>query len=352
MRRNNFDFLRITAALLVMYTHQFIFQGGVEPAPPLPYLSWGGIGVSMFFVISGYLVTKSWCEDPAPARYLARRFLRVWPGLAMVTLLTVFVLGPVVTRLPFETYWFTPETWSYLSALKVFTFQSTLPGVFTENPYPGVVNGSLWTIPIEVRCYLVLMLFGWAGALRFKWMALLTLLTLAFVTFYLKAPNEVSRRNWSYELGTFFTAGSVLYLWRDVWMKHAQAVVLSALALGLAAWTSGWQYVAIFLVLPVSVIAFGSASTPVIRRMGRFGDPSYGLYIFAFPIQQCVVMVTSNQVGILTTLALAVPLTFGAAYLSWHLVEKVCLGLKPRSRRAQPQATGGLVLANPAGSGA
>ena len=351
MRRNNFDFLRITAALLVMYSHQFILQGSVEPAPALPYLSWGGVGVLMFFAISGYLVTKSWCEDPAALRYLARRFLRVWPALAVGTLLTVFVLGPLATRLPLQAYWSSPETWSYLSALKIFSIQFTLPGVFTENPYAGGVNGSLWTIPVEVRCYLVLMLLGWAGALRFRWLAALTLVTLAFVTFYLKAPGQLPRRNWNYELGTFFAAGCVLYLWRDVWMKRAKAVLLSAVVLAAAAWATGWPYVAIFVVLPLFLIAFGNTATPVIRSMGRFGDPSYGLYIFAFPIQQSVVMATSNQLGIFASLALAVPLTFCAAYLSWHLVEKVCLGFKPRSRRPDERAKdGGLVQATPAGA--
>lgn len=352
MRRNNFDFLRITAALLVMYSHQFILQGSVEPVPALPYLSWGGVGVLMFFVISGYLVTKSWCDDPAPLRYLARRFLRLWPALAVGTLLTVFVLGPAVTRLPLQAYWSSPETWAYLSALDIFSIRFNLPGVFTDNPYAGGVNGSLWTIPVEVRCYLVLMLLGWAGALRLRWLALLTLLTLAFVTFYLKAPGTVARRNWSYELGTFFAAGSVLYLWRDAWMKRTKAVLLAAAVLAGAAWSSGWPYVAMFIFLPVALIAFGNAATPVLRSMGRFGDPSYGLYIFAFPIQQLVVMATSNQLGIFESLALAVPLTFSAAYLSWHLVEKVCLGFKPRSRRPDERAQEGIVLAAPAGTGA
>ena len=352
MRRNNFDFLRITATLLVMYTHQFVLQGTVEPVPALPYVSWGGIGVAMFFVLSGFLVTKSWCEDPAPHRYLARRFLRIWPALAVGTLATVFVLGPLVTRLPVGAYWASPETWAYLSALKLFTIHFNLPGVFVDNPYAGGVNGSLWTIPVEVRCYLVLMLLGWMGALRIRWLSVAALFTLAFVAFVLGAPGENASRNWNHELGAFFAAGSVLYLWRDVWMNHAKAVFGIALVLAGVAWAAGWPYVAIFLALPPGLLAFGNAATPVVCRVGRFGDPSYGLYIFAFPIQQLVVMATSNQLGVFESLALAVALTFFAAYLSWHLVEKVCLGFKPRTPLPARRVQDDLLMGSPAGSGA
>lgn len=332
MRLNNFDFLRIAAALLVMYSHQYALQGLVEPFPPLPHMSWGGFGVLMFFSISGFLVAKSWCDDPRPIQFLARRFLRIWPALAVVVALSVFVLGPSISDLTLSNYWTSRDTWTYLATLKVFVIKFNLPGVFAHNPLPDAVNGSLWTIPIEVRCYLVLMILGWVGALKMPWLMACATLTIAFVTFAWLEPGLRKERNWSYELGIFFAAGAVLYLIRGFWTRHVKQIFFVVSAGGFSLWLGGWSYAAIFLVLPFAVVAFGNASTPVIRSFGRFGDPSYGLYIYAFPIQQLIVQLTSNHTGVYASLSVAVSATVCVAYCSWHFVEKKALRLKPVRR--------------------
>ncbi len=158
---NNFDFLRLAAAAAVLVSHQYALGG--QPEPRLLAFSWGGLGVLVFFAISGYLVAASWQHDPHAGRFVARRLLRVWPGLAVACLLTALVLGPLVSSLSTGAYLRHPETRHFLKILGLASFDAGLPGVFAGNPLAGSANGSLWTIPVEVRCYLALVVVGVVG---------------------------------------------------------------------------------------------------------------------------------------------------------------------------------------------
>ena len=336
---NNFDFLRQLAALLVLWSHQHALMGVAE-RNPLSFQTWGGLGVLMFFCISGYLVTQSWTQDPHALRFTLRRVLRIWPALLLVVLLTIFLLGPVATRLPLADYWASRDTWGYFAVLKL-AVNRTLPGVFEGGPYPGAVNGSLWSYPYEVRWYLVLGLLGLVGLLRRRWALPLVLLGVAWTSFVVYRAGQVPEHKWGFELGAFFLAGAVLFQWRDAWQPRAKAVavVLGAAALLFAA--TGWPYAALLCVLPFAIAWIGTAATPFVRQAGRFGDPSYGLYLFAFPIQQLVITSSQGALGFWPALALCVAATYALAYASWHLVERPALGLKRHLVRpsATPSAT-------------
>ena len=166
-RANNFDALRLFAALLVIWGHQFAIMGR-----PVPLILGGNepgaVGVVMFFAISGYLVTLSWLADPHLLRFAARRALRIWPALCVVVLLCIVVLGPLVTTLPQAAYWKSAGTWDYLSNIWLKT-RYALPGVFDGNPVASSVNGPLWTIPLEVTCYAILAALGVCGITRTRW---------------------------------------------------------------------------------------------------------------------------------------------------------------------------------------
>jgi peptidoglycan/LPS O-acetylase OafA/YrhL len=148
---NNFDFLRVAAAFAVLVSHQYALSG--RPEPVFFVGSWGGIGVLVFFAISGYLVAASWHHDPSGPRFVARRLLRIWPGLAIACLLTTLVLGPLFSDAGVRAYFTSPAPLDYLTQLGLWEFKPQLPGIFARNPIPGSANGSLWTLPIEVRCY-------------------------------------------------------------------------------------------------------------------------------------------------------------------------------------------------------
>ena len=329
--RNNFDFLRVAAAFAVLLSHQYALSGRPEPLVQFLGSSWGGLGVLVFFAISGYLVAGSWQHDPHLARFAARRLLRIWPGLAVACLLVALVLGPIVSDLGARNYFRSPLLRDYLEVLGLWQFKAQLPGVFAHNPIPGSANGSLWTIPIEVGCYLALAGVGALGLLRRTGLALVLFagVCIWFFGFFRVGYDQPIRM--TLQMGIVFFAGACCWLLRPWWQSRRLAVGLVATVLVLAAWHAGWPEPAFTLGLPVAVVALGTASTPVLRSFGRWGDVSYGLYIFAYPVQQTVIALTENRWTVPAGAALATVVTLVLAFLSWHLVEKRALAFKPRA---------------------
>ena len=325
---NNFDFVRIVAATLVLYNHQYALSGQMEPSF-FGLHSFGGFAVLIFFAISGYLVTQSWYSDPNILRFALRRLLRIWPALAVVVTLTALVLGPVVSSLPAADYYAHGGTWQYFLNLR-FIAVYILPEAFAKNPYPLGVNGSIWTIPIEVLCYLVLAVCGLAGLLKKKtiWLAAIVI----YLAWYLaqSSPDLYHSIHQKREMGAYFLSGSALYVLREYWQKRPWTwlAALALLAGGLL--LAKMRYTALLAFMPYAVISLGTASTPFIRRFGRYGDFSYGIYLFAFPVQQTVIMCLYPEYGFWSAMMLSMAITAGLAFLSWHLVERRALVYKPR----------------------
>ncbi len=322
---NNFDFLRLIAAFSVLFSHHFVLTGHAEPN--IGFQSLGGIGVLIFFSVSGYLVAQSWERDPSAWRFLAKRILRIWPALIAVVCAMVILLGPSVSSLSVRDYFLSSETWGFFRAARM-TIQFTLPGVFTDNPYARSVNGSLWTLPIEFRCYLILLGLGLVGVLRYRYLLLLGTVAFALFVFAIEDPQHNPGQNPSFALGAFFFYSVCLNYFRDFWRARLKFIfpLLGLLCIILAA--IHYQYAALFLALPPLVIFFGLSATPFIQRAGRFGDSSYGIYIYAFPVQQTVIMLTNNRPSMWVTLIISTLITTALAFLSWHLIERPALNLK------------------------
>lgn len=345
-RTNNFDAVRILAALAVMVSHHDALTGRPEPivrgADTL-----GGLGVLVFFSISGYLVAQSWASDPNLWRFAARRLLRIWPGYAVALLLALFVLGPAVSTLDWDAYVTHAHFARYIENFWFDLFDQ-LPLQFTGNAMPYAINGSLWTIPLELGCYAMLAALGALGLLGApRWLAAATGLGMA--AFILSggttgllaecfgAASTPVYLTW---FGLYFFAGASLQ--RLGWLREPRQrlrVALWALGLGAASLSlTGSHHLALWLALPAVVLAVGLSSWPLLRRAGRFGDLSYGLYIYAFPVQQTTRWLTRGRLGQLSSLLPAAAITAVLAFLSWHLVEKWALRLKPRSAAAPPRA--------------
>ncbi len=326
---NNFDFIRVLAAFCVLVSHQFALSGSTEPAP-LPFHSWGGIGVLAFFVVSGFLVAMSWESDPHPIRFALRRALRIWPAWIVVTAVSALLLGPLVTALSVEEYFSSSVTWSYFLQL-VFSTKDTLPGVFETNPFRLVVNGSLWTLPIELQLYGLLLVAGVATLLRRRWVVLAAVILSAF--YYFAVVDVETNRKWTREFSLFFSSGVCLFLFRDFWRPRLLSISCCLLVASIGLWSSGFKYAAIFVLAPMLLIAFGLSSWPVLRRFGRYGDVSYGLYIYAFPVQQTLIYLTDNTLPVTPGILLSLVVTLIFAFLSCHLVERPALRWKSRVKR-------------------
>ncbi|RRD58142.1 acyltransferase [Comamonadaceae bacterium OH2545_COT-014] len=333
---NNFDAIRIAAAFAVLVSHHFALTGQPEPSF-LGLRSWGSTAVITFFIISGYLVTASWYKDPHFIRFSLRRILRIWPALTVVVILTAYVLGAWVTTLSLSDYWLHPATFDYLKALRM-QIVFVLPGVFENNPHSPSVNGSLWTIPLEVRCYAVLALAGLLGLMKWQRVWLLSIAVYMVWFFVNNNPDVTGKIHSGRELSAFFLMGSALSILQPRWQQHPRAWWLILGALATLAWLFNWRNTSLFLIFPFLVIYIGTRSWPVICRFGRWGDPSYGLYLFAFPIQQTIIQKMWPEAGFATTLILASITTLVFAYISWHTVEKHALRLKPTRRAAKREA--------------
>ena len=327
---NNFDALRIVAALTVLAVHQYALMGQTEPGIP-GMVSWGLVAVWVFFVISGYLVAQSWCSDPHVLRFALRRVLRIWPALTVVVVLSAFVLGPWITTRALPDYWHHAMTWDYLQNL-LMQSRYFLPGVLEDAPGNKSINGSLWTIPYEVSCYVVLAVVGVLGLHRgFVWQLVWAL---AFLAWYFSGnlPDQSGTLLHYRELGLYFFAGAALFCLRAWWQPHRWLVMVVLWGMAALLWFAQWRYLALALCIPITVLAVGTSSWPGLRRAGRLGDPSYGLYLWAFPIQQLIVHFTYPRWSYGASLVLAVTLTMVAAFASWYLIEKPALRWKPRKR--------------------
>lgn len=334
LHSNNFDFIRIVAALAVLYSHHFALTAQMEPSF-FRLHSWGGAAVLVFFVVSGYLVTSSWYNDPSIIRFAWRRILRIWPALTLVVTCTVFILGPFVTTLPLHEYFTHRATYDYFYILKM-NIVYVLPGVFENNPYAQGVNGSLWTIPLEVRCYIILGIIGLIGLLKNKYI-LLACIAIYMVWFILRSSADIyGSIHYGRELGAFFLAGAGLFALKNYWQKHPWIILISCITLAATLWAIGWRYLACWTLLPYTVILLGTNSTPLINKFGKWGDPSYGIYLIAYPVQQTVIKYLWPEWGFYGTIVLSTLITVILAYLSWHSVEKYALKFKPKRKKLNP----------------
>jgi len=315
---NSFDILRVAAALAVIFHHTFPLNG----RPPFKLLGadFGALGVGIFFVVSGYLVTASFRRSNGALAYFVRRSLRIWPGLVISLIFTAVVLGPLVTTLPAADYFSDPQTALYVvrnTLLYPVTYD--LPGVFKSNPVDAV-NGSLWTLRLEFTCYLGIALLGMAKLLNARVLALAAigvgaLAVLLYVAMPALAGSPVMRLVKVGSLfGFLFLAGAFMAVRGDRGLGWAAAASAGLL------FTPVW-----FLGLPAVALWVGLRPT---RRLPA--DFSYGLYIYAFPIQQ--VLAGHGALGFWLSLACTLPL----AAASWFLVERPALGLKPRARAQDP----------------
>lgn len=328
VRFDGFDLIRIVAALMVVFDHSFGITGHRGPHIEVGNYSLdaGHLGVITFFLTSGFLVAQSWEHDPRPWRFARRRFARIWPALAVLVVISVFVLGPAVTDLSRGVYFRSKFSWDYLWNMTLFArVHFRLPGVFDTQPSQAV-NGSLWTLPYEAWAYVGILALGLAGVLRRRalvaGLAVATLLVFEFAVIERSIPAPyavlgITERG-AIHLGTYFLLGTALAMFRDQLSKRW--MIAGGAALCLLAFPIGEP---LLFVVGVSafVIGLGMTSSEPVHRFHRLGDPSYGIYILSFPAQQLLVYAGFSPDPIVF-FALAAPVSVALGYLSWWLVEK------------------------------
>jgi peptidoglycan/LPS O-acetylase OafA/YrhL len=321
---NNFDFIRVLAASLVIFSHQYGLMGLGEPVV-FGGFSYGGLGVVIFFSLSGYLVAQSWERDPNVVRFAAKRVLRIFPGLICVTLLMAFVMGPRVSTLDHAQYFSAPELWDFVfGTASAWGMTDHLPGVF-GNLHIKTVNSSLWTIPVELKCYGFLAFLGLFGVVRSRFALPVMVAALALCRFVLPMPQA---QHVLMDFGLCFMSGAAMHVCRKDIERYRSIIAPTLGCAAVGFWLLQNQYFALEIAVPYIVVYFGNMSVPVIRRFDRFGDLSYGLYIYAFPIQQMIIRHWNESKSVWFNMPISFCLIALFAFLSWHLVEQPAMRLK------------------------
>lgn len=337
-RDNSITFLRLIAALAVIYGHSFAITrnpSGVEFVTSITgYAHSGGVAVDFFFILSGYLVSGSLLKNGA-IHYVKSRVLRIFPALLVNVVVMAMIVGPLVSTYPASQYFADGQTWRYMFKLATATgTEWFLPGVFEANK-DHAINGSIWSVIIEIRLYLVLLLLYWARVLQNR----ILFNFLSFCIMIGVATNAIdipflTHGSTDEHVVMFFLIGCLLWVNRELIPITPLNFLLALLLGGITVGTSrfGYAYTAILV-----TFFLAATFTPSFKWLNDH-DYSYGIYLYGWPVQQVVAMTWPEEGAIFNAIvSMCIATILGVA--SWHFIEKPALGLREklkfiRSRRS------------------
>ncbi len=340
---NNFHFIRFLAASLVIVGHVYPLNGlpDVIEQWTVGLFPSGHIAVCVFFVISGYSVTQSRLNTSTTFSYFMKRALRIFPGLFVALLFAIFVVGPIATTFSLSEYFGTRQTYFFLDNIKLYPpTHGTLPGVFVHNIH-NAVNGSLWTLAYEFTMYIFVIVAVFL--FRSKWQWLLGGFVVFFCVYCVFFQQLQGSRVLPFlhlnifhllDFGIYFVLGMLFYVYRDRLKFNGWGAIIAFVA-----WM-GMYLIADAGYFPLSTIMwvryfslsylvmyFAFIKGPL-NRFGDRGDYSYGLYIYAYPIQQTIIAFWGKEMPPYQQVLLAFALVLPFAWFSWHFVEKPALKYK------------------------
>lgn len=303
-RNNNKGTIHLIAALFVMYGHHCAILG--QGIPFFLGTQIQAIGVKTIFLISGYLITKSlWSiHDTSRVKtigiYTLKRLGRLYPEYITCILFCACIIGPLFTQLSWEEYWMNVAGIELFINRNLLLFPIfSLPGVFATNIYPNAVNGSFWTMPVEVTLYmLILIIFLISKNEKIKkriYMMVTIFIVIAFCIRFYQYPHEYLvfyGTDWLSALNImpYFLIGGVVYLFD--WKKYANVQIASAL---LFVFAGSLAIVPIYIsellcMIVISYFVLSLMLEPEQKLMlkGISGEYAYGMYLYGFVVQQCV----------------------------------------------------------------
>lgn len=340
-RRDNILHLRLFAALLVIIGHCGLGGGSMRDVihELLPHTYVAVLGLIIFFVISGFLITYSFDRNPHLLRFVRARVLRLCPALAVSAVLVAFALGPIMTSMSLRDYFDVARPdgpYRYLlGSLSLFFTTQVIDGVF-DNPVSPLVNGPLWTIPVEATMYAWVAGAGFLRLFRFPWLTSLAIAGIfTVVLLWPMMAGAFDTLNTPLSLKGFFGFGAIAYLLRRyVPISTALMLVFATVCY----FTRNTAHAIPITWLTIGYFVFWFSYVPCLPAIPGKLDLSYGMYLWGWPIQQTLVrlgLVGQPYKLLAITLIVVLPI----ALASWLWVEKPALVLKDfRWRRAQPAA--------------
>ncbi|MCA2255029.1 acyltransferase [Mycobacterium intracellulare] len=332
---------RLVLAAEVMLWHCWPVTGRMPPAATLQLLF--SIGVDGFFAISGFLITRSWLDDPHVRDYLTARALRILPGYYACLIVTAFAFAPLSVALqggsvgelvcsggPLE---------YVLKNSAVAYVHLDVGGTPSGIPHSGLWNGSLWSLVWEVICYLAVAGVGLAGLAHHRWVspAILVVATgLATAMPPMTFPGVWTIPQIAVRSAIMFAAGAVLYQWREVIPARWPLVGVSVVIVLASSMLPDYRTVA---ALPLAYAIIVSGALLKSSRLRLRTDLSYGVYIYAFPTQQLLAVCGLARLQPVAFFLVAAAATLPVAAASWFLIEKPSMALKRRLKRKWSDAT-------------
>lgn len=334
-KENNFQFIRFVAATGVFLSHVSPLAGaGLGGKAQML----GHVSLNIFFIVSGFLVCKSFIDRPVQ-RYFLNRALRIFPALIVAVLASAFILGLAMTDLPSSEYLGDPAVYEYVYKnilLFLPEIPKTLPGLFLESKYAPTVNAPLWSLPYEAACYLFLAISGLVFRVKINAKVFTLFAAILFLAcFAVYIANQVTKSTDyaiyfgkdTYRLFAMFFMGATLYLvGNKVPISHATFSAFVAIFLASLLYRPA-SITVFYLICAYSIFYFAYLLKGPLLKFNSLGDYSYGIYIFGYPIQQTVEHLYPS-LGLVSYFFVTFSATLFLAALSWHTVEKHALSLK------------------------
>ncbi len=342
-QKNSFGFIRFILASLVVFSHSFVFV--IPDFEPLASLSngtitFGTMAVSVFFIVSGFLITRSYVNGSSIVHFIRNRFLRLYPGFWVCLLITSFVFAPLASYFLYNDFSLSTQNPSYTS-LGYILHNITIKIQQTSiNNNSGILvsNNSLWTLYYEGLCYIAVAGFGYLGFLKkrqyiipltFSFIIILLIIGHFFPQYHvfsLFVPWKMTL----YRLSSCFFAGACIYLYADR-IPYSPVIALMMGVLYIMTIPMGITEItdALLLSYPVLVVGF----SPLFAWTDNYGDFSYGTYLYAFPIQTLLHHAQISNYGLVVFFIASLSITLIVAIASYYFVEKPCLALKHTKKK-------------------
>lgn len=327
---NNLALIRLICAFGVIVSHSYALIGGINHSEKdllstitSDNLGYGAFAVGVFFLFGGYLIAGSAERSKTFTSFIKKRILRIIPELAFLVLMLAFVIGPLASSLPPAQYFTNPSLPVFLLNIALIPVHS-LPGLFNSNPYPNVVDGSLWTLPVEFSCYLLVFLsFKLTHFDRNKYLKLSApIALLVLIYFIILYPYQISvvRPVLLYWIGT------TAYVFKDS-IHIPKPLALGSFFVFCISLPLGWSDATMLACFPIFMawLAFSVKASKASLLLNKL-ELSYGVYLWGWPAGQLVVLLHPNisvEVLALTTIIFSLIMGFMGQILASRLVNTI-----------------------------
>jgi len=317
--KNNFDFLRVLLAFIVFVGH----LGALSASEELKIFEKSPVELAVFgfFIVSGFLIARSYDRSSSLKSYLKKRIKRIVPAYLLVVFLCAILLS-LVSTLPFKEYFSNTQVYKYLFWNSVFlNFQAPwLPGVFGNQ----AVNGALWTLKVEMCYYfsvpLLFLFFGKNNKYRNISLMVIYFLSLVYLN-YFESLDKISLSKQIPGVLCYFIPGMLIYFNFDKFIKHKNILFIIAVV---TVWIDLIFDIKLFSPMMIGIIVLYIAySLKFLNNFGKYGDFTYGIYIFHFPIIRVFTTLgffKDYNPFVMAFVCMLVVIAVGIS--SWHLYEK------------------------------